>query len=208
MRGCNIGSTRWRRGILKFFVFRSKTSFSSKIFVSHKWNSRVKRTKELSKTETGTIDITIPETKFVARRPTKQQDLQMHDKIFSPKTAGIKKTIWSFDFVGLNKSKKKRKASAKCVHSHITHSFQITITHPRGPRSAVDWEVDSQSKGCGFECHWGRLWFLTFQFVSKVHYVSKIIFFCFTQLKIRMSDDKTSLSEQPETLATKTKKHW
>ena len=35
LRGCNIGSKRWRRGILKFFVFPSRTSFSSKLFVSH-----------------------------------------------------------------------------------------------------------------------------------------------------------------------------
>ena len=35
LRGCNIGSNRWRRGILKFYLFRSKTSFSSKLFVPH-----------------------------------------------------------------------------------------------------------------------------------------------------------------------------
>ena len=29
--------------------------------------------------------------KFVARTPTKQQDSQLHDTIFSPKTAGTKK---------------------------------------------------------------------------------------------------------------------
>ena len=35
LRGCKIGAVRWKCGILKFFVFRSRTSFSSKLFVSY-----------------------------------------------------------------------------------------------------------------------------------------------------------------------------
>ena len=39
--------------------------------------------------------------KFVARRPTKQQESQLHDTILSPETAGTKNDM-DFDSIGLN----------------------------------------------------------------------------------------------------------
>ena len=83
--------------------------------------------------------------------------------------------ICSLDSVGLNKGGRKRKASAKRVHSNITHSFQITLTHSKGPGSAVDSALDFKSWGRAFEPRRRWFWFPLFWFVTKVYFVSKTV---------------------------------
>ena len=166
---------------------------------------RSKKTQELSETEAGTLDVTNPEMKFVARRPTKQQDSQLHDTIFSSKTAARKNDMESW-FCRCELIKMKGKANAKCLHPDTTHSFQLTLTHSRSPRSAVDraqwierWTSNPDITGSnpaeddsGFRC---------FSLFQKFTCIENCL--GFTQNRIQMSDDEISSSERPKNYATK-----
>ena len=127
--------------------------------------------------------------------------LLAHDKFCSPKNARLKKPWWRLIFRRSSYiTIKKNQANAKWVQSHSASWFQrssqrsrlrlglfIRTSRFRIPLRVImvpDVSVCYKSWLCIKNC------------------------FCVIQMMIQIWDDDSSLSEQPEKLATKEKEHW